>query len=1190
MSRDTLKNFLSSKSLPTDSLSYKYDTDGEVSREQQVDLGEDANTGETLLDLDDEGTGLLGDYLSYIIENADQVFGINPGNEKAAPSNRGESLVIAEEQGATSVFVEQGGEHAVNLDNYSNSKYFDESGTQISELIDKTGKSSHSHNLLKDIKGRPLNDTGKTLTSQEGSDNPVVKAASGVLANNRFANISNKTAYSPDDVDNQDFESSSTDSGTATIHRTFGKFDNTDGKFSIENLKDLGLSLLYKASGFDAGLQPGDSLLPDDIDAGIVGEEYTSSRVDEEGIFSEVEFKKLRSKYAKGSPEDVTGGSLRDGRGEFLKIDPEADSSKSFGSTYNPTIHFDGKNRKIHKIQAAIACLALKKVTVDFMNQITDFIKLSDLKDIQNKTERYVTRDRRYEGPGPHLLGAHGQLNSYQLDIFKKLVLVRTDFPYAACFEKGIEVFFGADDDVNKIKKEEHIAQAPGYWLSIASSVLKSYDNLSTAFEGLESYESDSGEKLSVLFEIIKSNKLVQFANAAATVGDIFFKTSNGMMQGSVGRHRPFDVDALPSTPATRVGKSRDTGSESPLNMTWRQGSVPSMYLLPRNVVKATVDLNNIVDGANPARGMLTSNLVKNTYMDKNHAGSYNRIPDDVVKRLEDKLEAEYVPFYIQDLRTNEIISFHAFLSGLTDAIKPSYTAVDGYGRMDPVQVYKGTSRSLSVKFTLVATSKEDFDAMWYKINKLVTLLYPQWTDGTKLSMLGPDRFVQPFSQVLGASPVVRLRVGDVIKSNYSRFNLSRIFGIGDEGINPIVGGAGSSEFEKLVRKINATKEGIMKTLSGFMTEIFYGVMGTPLQYIPSSAETRAGNLGLRVARNAASNLLINGFVNPLGGALVLRNLIDPNSRSVAQASTKTVLGAIESGASNLLNSSAQGRILGYHAPQRVLLKSNTIRGYKIMSSGKKVYLDRPIQGMVMKRLGQGDDDDLSVARNTRTSNSNFKSGQTPDHVGQRTRYKIKIIDPAADLGLFGEDLEVDHQYLMPDPRDIFMTTSGLLLGIAQPFSFLDYIASFVKDASSALGIGTEAVDLLTDLYATQPEQFMQPENNPFTRALEASGGRGLAGVMDGITFDWLSNDYTWETDYNSRAPKGVEIGFNFNVIHDLPPGLDHSGYNRAPLYNVGSIMKEVAGDARNSDSAAEFEYRRAGAGSTMKTGDNSEG
>jgi hypothetical protein len=1189
MSRETLKSFLNSKSLPTDSISYKYDTDGPASREAQVDIGTDAFSGKDLLALEEEGQGLLGDYLSYIVENADQVFGIAPGNELAAPSNRGESLVLAEEQGAEEVFVSQGTDLANNLDNYSNGKYFESAGVELGSLLDKTGKSGNSHNLLSDIEGKSIESYGATLASQNGDSNKVVKATHSVLKdNNRFANTSNKTAFATSGISNKKFESDSSEEGTILAQRKFGHFTNTEGQFSIESLKSVGASMLYKASGYDAGRQPGKSMSIKNLEKGIASNEIESSQIAGDA-FNEVEFRNTRAKYAAGSPEDDQGNSLRDGKGEFLDGDPDADSSRTFGSTYNPSVPFSGANRKVLKLKAAVACLALSKVTFDFVDQITTMIRFSDLEKIQDSTGDFVTKDKRYDGPGPYLMGAYNQLNSFDLDVFKKLVLVRTDYPYPECFEKGIEVFFGAGvkkDSVDEIKKHEHISQAPGYWLSIASSILKSYDSLLGAFSSMESFESDSGESLSILYEIIKSNKLVQFANSAATVGDIFFKTNGGLKKSSMTIRRPFDVDSLPSTPATRVGKSRDTGSESPLNLAWRQGSVPSMYLLPRNVVKATVDLNNIVDGANPARGMLATNLVKNTYLDREHSKSYNRIPNDVVKRLEDRLEAEYVPFYIQDLRTNEIISFHAFLSSLSDSIKPTYTAVDGYGRMDPVQVYKSTTRSVSVKFVLYATSKEDFDSMWYKINKLVTLLYPQWTQGTMLSSVGLDRFVQPFSQVLGASPIVRLRVGDVIKSNYSRFNLSRIFGIGDEGINPILGDANGGVIENLKKTVEAGVGKGMGTLSGFMTEIFYGVMGTPLQYIPSTTKTnnRAGNLGLRIARNSLSNILINGFVNPIGGGLVLRNLIDPNSKSVASAKTWTTLGAVQEGANSLMNTMADNNTLGYHTPQRVLIKSNMVRGYRVAGGdwGKRVFIDRPIQGMVMKKLEY---ETVKSARNGLTGNNNFKSTQTRDNVANRTRYQIFVLDPSADRDLMFKMIEVDHQYLMPDPRDIFMTTAGLLLGIAQPRSFLDYLASFLNDASSALGVGTELVDLVTDLYATQPEKFMQPENNPFTRALEATSGRGLAGVMDGITFNWLDPSFTWETDYNSRAPKGVEIGFNFNVIHDLPPGLDHSGYNRAPLYNVGTVMKEVQGDARNDDSGAEFEYKRAGAGTTMKSG-----
>ena len=53
----------------------------------------------------------------------------------------------------------------------------------------------------------------------------------------------------------------------------------------------------------------------------------------------------------------------------------------------------------------------------------------------------------------------------------------------------------------------------------------------------------------------------------------------------------------------------------------------------------------------------------------------------------------------------------------------------------------------------------------------------------------------------------------------------------------------------------------------------------------------------------------------------------------------------------------------------------------------------------------------------------------------------------------------------------------------------------------------------------------------------------------------------------------GVKISMTLDVIHDIPPGIDHSGFNRAPLYNVGDIMKHVAGDAHDRQVASEFAY-----------------
>ena len=159
------------------------------------------------------------------------------------------------------------------------------------------------------------------------------------------------------------------------------------------------------------------------------------------------------------------------------------------------------------------------------------------------------------------------------------------------------------------------------------------------------------------------------------------------------------------------------------------------------------------------------------------------RLSLDYVEHIENLFEMEYVPFYFQDLRTNEILGFHAFIESVSDDFSPDYTTVSGYGRIDDVMIYKKTTRSINLTFFIAATNPEDFDSMWFDINKLTTLVYPQWSRGVPMSGTGTpaDQYVMPFSQLPTASPLIRLRLGDLIKSNYSRFNLARLFGAGQD-------------------------------------------------------------------------------------------------------------------------------------------------------------------------------------------------------------------------------------------------------------------------------------------------------------------------------------------------------------------------------------------------------------------------
>ena len=49
-----------------------------------------------------------------------------------------------------------------------------------------------------------------------------------------------------------------------------------------------------------------------------------------------------------------------------------------------------------------------------------------------------------------------------------------------------------------------------------------------------------------------------------------------------------------------------------------------------------------------------------------------------------------------------------------------------------------------------------------------------------------------------------------------------------------------------------------------------------------------------------------------------------------------------------------------------------------------------------------------------------------------------------------------------------------------------------------------------------------------------------------------------WNLEPGSRAPRMCEISLGLIPIHDITPGLDHTGINRAPVYKVGSSRNDT--------------------------------
>jgi len=436
---------------------------------------------------------------------------------------------------------------------------------------------------------------------------------------------------------------------------------------------------------------------------------------------------------------------------------------------------------------------------------------------------------------------------------------------------------------------------------------------------------------------------------------------------------------------------------------------------------------------------------------------SSNRFSREEVEAIENMLEAEHVPFYFHDLRTNEIVSFHAFLNTLSDSFSPQYNASSGFGRIEDVQIYSKTQRQIQVDFTLMSYNKDDMKEMYFKMNKLIAMVYPQFSRGTMLEhkgATGTTRFVQPFSQVTTATPVIRLRVGDIVKSNYSREAVARLMGVADPN-----------------------------------------------------------------------------FV-----------ILDPTEPTFSTGNCDEVVNEIITRTSRVpLDTAGQWDGTGWPI-------------------GSTVILDPPYDPLVAF------DPETSTASSDRTATI------TQGNIGVKILEYIPFANPLGGTSPNQEEIIIRCQLVPSAPPSYFPANDRIATDNATDTPITEAMLSY-RDINTELsamlfcdGINTGLFDDLTyeppvmtddGIPNTGEIDDMRKrlfgDKNPIMRSFETTAGRGLAGVITSLNFDWGLNDtINWDTkNFGYKAPKGCKISISFTPIHDIAPGLDSDGMIRAPVFNV---------------------------------------
>jgi hypothetical protein len=498
-----------------------------------------------------------------------------------------------------------------------------------------------------------------------------------------------------------------------------------------------------------------------------------------------------------------------------------------------------------------------------------------------------------------------------------------------------------------------------------------------------------------------------------------------------------------------------------------------------------------------------------------------NSFTKEEVKEIERVLEAQYVPFYIQDLRTNEFLNFHAFVENVSDSYSANWSDTEGYGRMDAVQVYKGTTRSIGVDFMIVATSEKDFDRVWWTINRLVTMIYPQWSKGEEIELNG-QKVIQPFSQVITSSPLVRLRVGDLIASNYSRFNLARNFGLGNDDMFP-------STFQT-TEKDPAINNDLNEFINGTDIETAGISLDIGLETMLTNPDNGTKNIPVVFASTVTCKQGVN-FIKPTAG---LHSTItikrgtrgtvtkgkkrrDGTTIVVVKLEKKIRVDTLAASALSSRNPDAAAANIEYVAVNAELLYN----AQKVNSN-----IPKPTQTDIKQYEKNVEDSTINLSKT-----KNAKEQAQLQMILTESQENQQAFERASD------DFSSAETKLKSDTETLNVQKSRLETSILLSSS-----------------------NFIPNNFGSPQNYFVTSENgnggNSIIRSFEDSSGRGLAGSIRSIGFDWA--EAPWETSQGSRAPIYCKVSLQFNPIHDLPMGLDYDGMPRAVPYPVGETVRQA--------------------------------
>lgn len=727
------------------------------------------------------------------------------------------------------------------------------------------------------------------------------------------------------------------------------------------------------------------------------------------------------------------------------------------------------------------------------------------------------------------------------------------------------------------------IAMAPGFYSVVTR-------NVSRDTQQIEAAVAEMGTDLGLGGMITQVLKIVEALTTSATwkflmtmvkVGEKGLHADRGHPTLAVAGSPDHTINGLGVGAINRHKKSRemspghwgDPGSREPGRLAWRHASAPSRYIYPASFARSMVrmrgagivpdsDLDKYMEGAPLERMYAPGFEGPLAYPvhdwigsgDMGHGDAFEealtvdasrgRLPKEYVNWIERQLESEFMPFYFHDLRTNEIISFHAFMTELSDGFSADYSSMSAYGRADDIMVYNKTTRSVSFGFIVASTSQEDMNQMYWNINKLVSMIYPQYSRGRTMIQGEGDlatKFVQPFSQIPTASPMIRLRFGDMLKSNYSKFGIMRLFGLGEteDAFTLDMGEVDPADLAAYAAALREAEDAAKRDAA--------------LRAIDPGASNSVQNAGLTAALGPDHGEDVGGGDSEFGyraGDLVMLRAA-PTSYWVRNEDGQMARQITD------YPSNGSGRTLHkYHANVEVEIVSRVPDGSHSAAQTPGDFSDH-VAGY-----------DSAGGTATETAHAD-----APGTYYRRMAYMVKVKEGSPAAIALGDKTNGGLFY----HRALHTEIAGLSPAGIQRIKDL-YLEDLETPERGAVDGGE-----LRRFFAGSEKTGASPgKENYLIRSFESAMGRGLAGFITDLSFDWAES--TWETEPGMRAPQMMKVSVSFAPIHDIPMGLDSDGMMRSVAYNVGTASGMIGHDPLGPDNAFEAAERAAAAAAAAST------